>query len=109
MFNIEERPEFTRTVRIAVPADGGFREETMKARFRALPDDEADAFKLDDPEGIKRFLRAVIVELEDLVGEDGKPIAWSDEVRELVLFKAYARNALMRTYFMAVVGAREGN
>lgn len=109
MFNIEERPEFTRTVKIAVPADGGFREETMTARFRALPDDEADAFKLDDPEEIKGFLRLILVHLGDLVGEDGKEIVYSDDVRELVLFKSYARNALMRTYFMAVVGAREGN
>lgn len=109
MFNIAERPEFTHEVKIAVPADNGYREDSMRVRFRAIPDEEADAFRLDDPDGMKGFLREIIVHIDDLVGGDGKPIAWSEDVRELVLGMPWVRMALMRAYTMAVVNARLGN
>ena len=109
MFNIAERPEFTHEVKIAVPADKGYREESMRVRFRAIPDEEADAFRLDDPDGMKAFLREIIVHIDDLVGGDGKPIAWSEDVRELVLGMPWVRMALMRAYTVAVVNARLGN
>lgn len=109
MFNIITRPQFTHTVKVAVPADGGCREESMQVRFQALPDDEADGFRLDDPDGMKGFLRRVVLRIDDLVGGDGIPIDWSDETRELVLALPWARMALMRAYTLAVVNARLGN
>ncbi len=109
MFRIVENPEFTHTVPVAVPADGGHREETMRVRYRVIGDDLAESFDLQDPTGVKEFLRAVIVRIDDLVGGDGKPLEWSTELREVVLGLPYARLALLRGYLSAVVKARLGN
>ncbi len=109
MFRIVENPEFTHTVPVAVPSDGGHREETMRVRFRVIADELADSFDLQDPVGVKDFLRAVIVRIDDLVGGDNKPLDWSVDLRELVLGLPYARLALLRGYMTAVVKTRLGN
>lgn len=109
MFRIVENPEFTHTVPVPVPSDGGHREETMRVRYRVISDELADSFDLQEPAGVKDFLRAVIVRIDDLVGGDNKPLEWSADLREVVFGLPYARLALLRGYMTAVVKTRLGN
>lgn len=109
MFRIVDRPEFTHEVPVQVPVDGGWKAETLKARFRILPEAEEDTGDLYSTEASKEYLRRILVRLDDLVDEAGKPVEYSDEMRERVLALPYARLALIRAYARAQVRAAEGN
>lgn len=109
MFRIVERPEFTHEVHVQVPVDGGYRTETMKARFRILPEAELDTGDLTQTEAGKEYLRRIVVRLEDLADASGQPLDYSDDLREAVLALPYARLALIRAYVAAQTRAREGN
>lgn len=109
MFKVTDNPTFTHEVKVMVPADGGHREESLKATYRVLPIDEMRKFALDTPQGGTEFLRAVILKLDDLVGEDKKPITYNDDVRDRVLALPYCRAALAQGYFDAVSSAKAGN
>lgn len=109
MFKVIERPEFTHTVPVLVPVDGGHEEQSLKVRFRALPDDELGTFDHDTNEGTHAFLRVAIVRIEDVVGTDGKPVPYSDALRDQLLQFPFVRVALLRAYSAAVTGARLGN
>ena len=109
MFKLNPNPAFMREVKVKVPADGGFRDESFKARFRVISSAEAAAFDLDSGESSTAFLQAVVTGLEDIVAEDGKALSYSDELRDRVIDIPHARIALARTYFEAVSKAREGN
>lgn len=109
MFTVTKEPRFTHDVTARVPTDGGFREETCKATFRVIDPEEAGAFDLMTTEGSTGFLKRVVVRIEDIADAEGKPIEWSDDVRDAVLRLPWARSALARTYFSAVAGAKAGN
>lgn len=109
MFKIIDRPEFTHTVPVMVPSDGGHREESLKTRYRVLSNDQAESFQLNTTEGLMGFLKETIVSLDDLVDAAGKPVAYSLDVRDQVLGLPYARLALLRGYMTAVTKARVGN
>lgn len=100
------RPTFRHKVTARVPIDGGFRDETFHVRFQLASNPEADlsADSLKDA-----FLRDVVVEIDELVDPHGDPLPWSDEVREAVFALPWARMAILRGYFEAVVGGRAGN
>ncbi|MDK3072770.1 hypothetical protein QO034_06580 [Sedimentitalea sp. JM2-8] len=107
MLKITDTPEFTHTVRVQTPVDGGHREDTFKCRFRVVEDDENDAgFTVD---AVKARLRRIIVSMEDLADENGKPVPYSDEVRDRVLNLPHARIALLRAYAAAFAKERAGN
>ncbi len=109
MFKIIQNPEFTHAVPVQVPADGGHREEVLKARFRVLSGEGDDVFALKTNDEIMAFLGRAVVGLEDIVDDDGKPVPFSDAVRDQVLALPYARAALLRAYITAVTKARAGN
>jgi len=109
MFKVIADPTFTHTVKVMVPVDGGHKPETLKATYRVVDSDETSRFDLVSPEGTTDFLRAIIVRLDDLADENGILIDYSDEVRDAVLGKPYARIALAQGYFDAVSKARQGN
>ncbi len=109
MFKIVDRPEFTHDVAVMVPSDGGFTEETFKARFRVLSPEKGDVFALKNLAEIKTFLTDAIVSFEDVVGPDDKPVPFSDALRDQMLALVYVRTALMRTYVDAISKARAGN
>lgn len=109
MFNIDARPEFTHPVTVLEPADAGHSEQTFQARFRVVDEDEAREINAVNTDGVKDFLRAAIVSLDDIVGKDGKPIAYSAELRDRMLALPYVRLALMRTYTDAITKFRVGN
>ena len=60
-------------------------------------------------EGSNSFLRAIVVEMDDLVGADDRPLAYNDALRDQLLKLPYIRTALVRTYFTAIQKATEGN
>lgn len=109
MFKIVADPTFTHTVKIKVPIDGGFTEETCKATYRVLDPAVAESFDLGSRQGSTDFLRAAIVRLDDLCDAEKKPVEWSDAVFTQVLRLPYARVALARGYYNAVTEAVTGN
>ncbi len=109
MFRIVDNPEFTHSVEVQVPVDGGWKAETLKARFRILPEAETDTGDLGAAEASKEYLRRVLVRLEDLVDEAGKALDYNDELRERVLALPHVRLALVRAYVRAQTRVVEGN
>ena len=108
MFNITAKPEFTHTVHVLTPIDGGHREDTFKARFRVI-DDEEQQTNFHRIGEVKDYLRKLVVGMEDLVDEQSKPIPYSDEVRDQMLALPHVRLALLKTYNEALTKARLGN
>ncbi len=109
MFKIAKDPTFTHTVEIDVPADGGSDRQSLKCTYRVLPANDLAAFDTGTNEGQKDFLRAVIVGLDDLVGEDDKPLPYNDRLRDQLLELFYVRIPLMNAYSKAMVIGRMGN
>ncbi len=101
-FKIVATPEFTHAVPVMVPVDGGHREETLRARFRVVPDEEADV-------DVKAFLQKAFIGVEDLVDDSGKPVVWSDELRDRLIGIPFVRSALARAYMAAITKERLGN
>lgn len=108
MFNVVTIPTFSRNVPVPVPSGDDFKEESLKATFCVRPDDEV-SFDANSPEDIKRFLREIIVCLDDLADDKGKPVAYSPEIRDQLLQLPYVRIALLRAYTGAQVKAVTGN
>ena len=109
MFKIASETTFAHTVKVMIPVDGGHQAADFRATFRVLPSDREKAFDLGTPEGSDGFLRAVFVGADDVAGDDGQALPWSDELRDRLLQVPFVRTALTRTYFRAVQKAAEGN
>ncbi len=110
MFKIDDAPEFTHTVRVMTPVDGGHREDSFKARFKVVEEDENQGdLAAFSPETIKDHLRRIVVGMEDLADDAGKAIPYSDEVRERMLRLPHVRLALLRAYRNAFAKERAGN
>lgn len=109
MFNVLENPTFTRPVKVQVPKGDGVEEQVFKATFNALEEAEVDGLSMADTDGTKDFLRRALVSMDDLAGEDGNPIPYSEEIREAVISKPYARIALMGAYHIGMNGLLPGN
>ena len=109
MFKIADNPTFTHTVEIDVPADGGSERQSLKATFRVLPASELAEFNTARNDGQQDFLRAVIVKIDDLVGEDDRPLPYNDRLRDHLLDLFYVRIPLMNAYTQAMVMGRVGN
>ncbi len=109
MFKITANPEFTHLVTVMVPQDEGHVEQPFKGRFKVLPDGEAEEFDVASKDGLKDFLRAVWIGVEDVVDDAGKTLSWSTELREQLLGLPYVRIALLRTYMAALTKAKSGN
>jgi hypothetical protein len=101
--------QFTARVTANVPVDGGNREERFKARYRVLSTDQLENFELGSSQGTTDFLRAVIVELFELVDDNNNPVAYNDDVRDQVIIDPVARTALIRGYFDNIGKGRKGN
>lgn len=103
---IVPRPKFSHKITARVPIDGGYRDEAFRVQFQLASNAEADlssdALKDD-------FLRDIVIEIEDLVDEQGSSLPWSDAVRDAVFALPWARIAILTGYFTAVTGARAGN
>uniref|UniRef100_A4WS46 Uncharacterized protein n=1 Tax=Cereibacter sphaeroides (strain ATCC 17025 / ATH 2.4.3) TaxID=349102 RepID=A4WS46_CERS5 len=109
MFKIVADPRFTHVVPVLVPVDGGHVEQTFRATFRVLPTTEADRHELTTTAGMDAFLRAIVVGLEDIEDEEGRPLPYSDGLRDRVLDPIYVKLAVLRAYNAALGKARAGN
>lgn len=103
-FKIESEHRFKHEVRVRVPTNGGHRVETMQATFRVLPINEAGSFDLATEEGTRGLLQKVIVCFDDVIGEDGKPADYCDDLRDQLLDISFVRAAVAQAYFEAVAG-----
>ena len=109
MFKIAKTPRFTHVVPIKVPVDGGFDEQTIRATFEVITDDEFASFDTMTAEGLKDLVRKILVRLDDMVDEQGKPLPYSDDLRDQLLELPYMRLGLLRGYQAAMIGAKAGN
>ena len=108
MFKIASQPEFSRRVTIRVPCDGGFEEQSLNVRFRVLPPDEQEKLKGTD-DLVGGFLKRAVLEMWDIVDEDGQELPYNDHLRDQLLALPYVRFALARAYGEAVAGERAKN
>lgn len=109
MFTITDEMTFTHTVKMLVPVDGGHKPQPFKATFRVLDTDREAEFDLSTAEGSSDFIRAIVVDMGDLVGPDDQPVPYSHELRDRLIRWPFVRQALVRTYYDAVRKAPEGN
>jgi hypothetical protein len=109
MFKIVKNPTFTHSVPVMVPVDGGHVEQSLKVKFRVVPQDELADHDLRTPEGTESWCRAVVAEFGDIVGEDNEPLPPSDEVTNTLFRTPYVQVALIRAYALAMAKARAGN
>jgi hypothetical protein len=109
MFVVSREPQFTHPVKVQVPIDGGHREEVFKATFRVMDAKKVAEFDLDTEAGTEAFLKAAIVELDDLADEKQQPLTYSDELRDQLIDVPFVRRALISTYVAAVSKAARGN
>ncbi len=106
MLKIVRNPEFKAPVKVVLPIDGGQREATFTARFRAQTRSEQAAYDLATVEGTDAFLGAVITGWEGLADEDGQPFDYSSSNLGLLLDLGYVRVAFVKAYFDATSGIR---
>ena len=109
MFKLSTDPQFTHRVSVSTPVDGGHETETMQVRYRVVPVAEVADFDLSTETGTAEFLRRAVVRIDDLVGEDDQTLSWSDRVRDAIFALPHARMAIVRSYFDAVIEARQKN
>lgn len=110
MFNINHTPKFTRSVTVRKPEGDGIREDTFKATFVAMTDQQLSEFNTSTLDGQKDLLRAVTKDLGDIVEDDDKTeIPFGPDLLEMVLQDGAARTAMLETFTTAVVECRLGN
>lgn len=102
MFKLVQSPEFSHDVPVMVPVDGGHEEQSLRIRFRVADGIESSG-SVDD------LLDRIVVRAENLVDDAGKPIEWSDEIRQRLLKMPFVRVAIMDAYRTAVTKVRAGN
>lgn len=109
MFKVVSQNTFTREVTVRSPSDGGHVDETVKVTYNYLDVDQINAFDRNTPAGTADFLRAAVRKLDDLVGPDGRPLVFNNQVRDQVINHVAARQALLIGFFEAIGEARLGN
>ena len=106
-FRVTPNPTFAARVTVMVPSDTGPEKQDLSARFAFRDDDEIPA--ITGANGGIDFLRAVIVDLSDLVDEAGQPVTYTPGLRDQLLKLPFFRNALIKAYFAGINGAALGN
>ena len=109
MYKITDTLEFTHTVAVMVPADGGHVEQTRKVRFSIEPVRESDSLEPPTDDALQDILRRIIVSIEDVVDDDDNPIPYNDAIRDRLLALPFVRVAIWRSYMGAVTKAKVGN
>ena len=110
MFIVDQTPKFVRPVKVQVPVDCGFEEQSCKVTYRVIPVDEGSHLDLGTAEGSTAFLRLAIVHIADLADKDKKSVTYNDAVRDQIISLPYFRTAAYREYNAAMRGeAAAGN
>lgn len=100
MFKLKPESQFTHTVKILVPVDGGHVGQDFKATFRMVGIDEIS--NVDTLDGEQSLLKKIIVGLDDILGDDGEPVPYSDGLRDQLLALPYVHRPILQTYLAAV-------
>lgn len=93
-FKVHHKPRFSRT--ITVPVIEGEPAETFGATFVLQP--SSALANLSTDEGQLEFLRAAVVDLRDIEGDDGAKLPFSPELLELVIDRFDCRAGLAAEY-----------
>lgn len=110
MFKVVQNRTFTTKVSVMVPVDGGHDLQTFDCKFLVVPADEAEKHDLRTGEGTKEVLKLAVVGFgDDLIGEDEKPLPFSDKLRDALINDYPTRQGLIGAYLAAVTKARSGN
>lgn len=109
MFKLAKEPTFRHQVEAKVPVDGGFEDQSFEVTFRAIDAEEAEGYDMGDAMSQTAFFKRIIVELHDIGDAEGKPVPYSDAVRDQVLRLPWAKKAIAKTYFASLRGERLGN
>ncbi len=109
MFKVTKNPTFTHTVKVSVPVDGGFEDQSMKVTYRVIGTAEGKKYDLDTADGSTQLLLATIVKVDDLIDDAKAPVTWNDDVRDQLFDTPYVRRALADGYFAGLRGAKTGN
>ena len=107
MFKIVAEPQFTHTVKVRVPVDGGHEEQSFKARFRVV--DAEELARVERDEGRRAAIRRILVSMEELADAEGNLVSYSDALRDQLLQQTYVEIAIYLTYLDGVTGAKTGN
>lgn len=107
MFKISTEATFTHEVTVCTPIDGGFREDKFKAKYRVVDIEELD--QVNDLAGQQAILKRIVCGLEDVTGDDDKPLPYSDELRDKLIAVPFVRAAMFQTYLAAITKTRVGN
>lgn len=109
MFSITDTLEFTHTVPVMVPVDGGHTEQSLKVRFRIHPDADASTLDVGSDDGLKDFLLKVVVSFDDVVDQNKKPLPYNDALRDRLLAMPFVKIPVWKAYIAAVTKAKVGN
>lgn len=99
MFKIVETRTFTHDVKIMLPVDGGFVEETLKTTFNYLPADQLGP----------GFLEKAVITFCDLEDDTGKPVQCTDELRAKLLASPNVVHGLTDYYARVIHKVAPGN
>ena len=109
MFKLLQSPEFTHTVKVQTPVNGGHELQTFQARFRVISITDSDQHNTLTSEGTKAYLREIFVGWDGVTDDEGEPVAFNDESRDRMIDVPFVRVALLETYNSAMMGAKRGN
>ncbi|MCC6475056.1 MAG: hypothetical protein IT514_15085 [Burkholderiales bacterium] len=108
-FKLVSNPEFTASVKVRVPTEGGHADGSFTARFRALSTSEASAFDRLSDEGLADYLRAILIGWEGVVDDAGATVSFSDAARDRLIDAPFVQVPLLVAYNEAMIGAKRGN
>lgn len=95
---------FTHPVKVYVPSDGGHVEQEFKATFRVVDTDKISS--VDTLESETDLLKEIVVGLDDIVGDDGEKLPFSNELRDKLIALPFVHRPLLTAYLAAVTKVR---
>lgn len=105
-FRFNPRPTVWANVKLHVPTEAGFEEQTFRARFLILPLAERQAMAED---GARDALGQVWLDWDGIVDADGRPIPFSEALRAEFLEFDYIEFGLSQAYARAAMGIEAKN
>ena len=111
-FAFNPRPVVTWPVHVNVPQEeGGIVEQVFTAKFLILPrsEREANALEVEHNDAAPAVAKFWIGWGEDLIDLDGKPIPFSEEIRDELLQADYLLFAVNQAYVRCCAGIERKN
>lgn len=108
MFKRIKNPTFKAPVILRVPGEDGPLEVRFTGRFRGLSISEAEDFDIARPDGLRAYIRAILIGWSDLEDE-GKPVAFSAAALDALLDVPVTPMAIIRAYNDGMLDAKLGN